>query len=1173
MLTMALWGSLLAACSNEQADTQNPSKTISAEDGVINLLFIGHDQRRDTGGYHLSHINAPLFNQSLGREKINMEYVEDLSRLSAEGLEDVDAVMLYANYGEISPEREQALLNYVENGGAFLPVHSASACFGHSDAFVDLVGARFKSHGAGEFTATIAPGQEDHPVMEGFNTFETWDETYAHSDHNEESRTVLMQREQEPWTWTREQGEGRVFYTAYGHDERTWSQPAFHDLLIRGILWAVGDEKREANRALVDTLPEGEYRDELTIPNYRRVEPAPQFQEAFTAEQSMALTMVSEGFELQLFVSEPDIINPMAFTWDEQGRLFVVESVDYPNDRTDGEDGKDRISMCEDTDGDGRADHCQVFADKLSVPTGIMAYDGGFIVSQAPDFLFLKDTTGDGKADLRKVLNSGWGTDDTHAGPSNLKYGHDNHLWGAVGYSEAPEDENGESFQNGLYRMDLDGSNIEPVAQLSNNTWGLAFNEEFEVFGSTANGAPIWHVPLWRSYVYGRQKEVAPQMAAQIDEFGQIFPVTYNYLQVDNIGRYTAGSGLNIYTARAFPQRFWNRGAFIGEPTAHLLGQFALEPQDNSVGYRAQNLGSIIASVDEWLSPVHMEVGPDGQLWVADWYNFIIQHNPIPDQESAGFDAEKGAGNAHVNPLRDRKRGRIYRLVAKDSPTYEPLDLSEADTATLVETLANDNMFWRLTAQRKLVTEQRTDAIPALKMLLTGTPRSDALGLDVASIHAIWALHGLGAFSATSSDTQAAVQAALNHPSDATRKNAVQALVDNATPADLALAAQALDDADPRARLWALLALSEQAPSENAGKQLLQMRTQLAVDEWSAQAFTLAALKHGDFYWQAMNDADIVVVGDFLQGFKNLEQTPEYLVAQRTLQAEADDLTSTLQSWRGLPSGRLGLMSVAALDVWRERGAEPSAAELASLQALVNEVDAQAQMALKLRSSGLDLNFAKVEDEAYAEYHARHVFEPEVWRWGSTSWGETLYGQHCAGCHGGNAVGDPAQAAPPLAGIENWYAQTQLQKFHAGVRGTHFRDPNGISMRAALEFLKAEPQPNSPISSLARYLESLERDEQPATIEGNPAQGALHYTACAACHGVQGQGNRELGAPALAGQADWYLLTQLRNYRSGARGGDPRDPVGQQMASFAKMLPDEQALKDVVSYIRTLERQ
>jgi len=1155
--------------SDEDSATARTSGPSGDKDGVINLLFIGHDHREGEGGYHLSYSNAPFFNQALGREKIFMEYVEDLELLTEEGLQDYDAVMMYANYNELG-EGEEVLERYVENGGAFLPIHSASACFGCSERYTKLVGARFESHGEGDFTATIADDQRDHPIMDGFEEFETWDETYVHADHNEEGRTVLMYREDEPWTWVREQGQGRVFYTAFGHDDRTWSQPEFHDLLIRGILWSVGEQKRDANRALVATLPEGVYRDAGTIPNYRRVEPAPKFQEAFSVEDSMALTMVPEGFELQLFVSEPDIVNPMAFTWDEKGRLFVVESVDYPHDLVEDGEGNDRVTMCEDTSGNGRADRCEVFADGLSIPTGIMAHDGGFIVSQAPDFLFLKDTTGDGKADVREVISTGWGTFDTHAGPSNLLYGHDNRLWGVVGYSATPEDEDGDSFQNGAYRMNLDGTNIEPVGQFNNNTWGLSFSEDFEVFGSTANNAPIWHIPLWRNYVYGKHEEVAPQMASRAEDFPHVFPSTYNFLQVDYHGRYTAGAGLSIYTARAFPERFWNRGAFMGEPTAHLMGQFFIDPAENSTSFNAANRGSILSSSDEWLSPVHMEVGPDGQLWVADWYNFIIQHNPIPTEESAGFDAEAGEGNAHINPLRDGERGRIYRLVAKDAPAYEPLDLSDADTAKLVETLSNDNMFWRMTAQRKLVSEERTDAIPALRDILTGDAHRDALGLDVASIHAIWTLQGLGAFTMTMADSSEAVEAALRHPSGSTRKNAVQALVDVANPVDLALAADSVEDDDPRARLWALLAFAEQSPDANAGARLLRLRTELPVDEWTARAFSLAALTHDASYWQALTDADFEVEGDFMAQYDSQERTPEYILAKRFIAPDADDLTETLEGWADLPSERLGLMTVAVLDTWRDRGSEPVESELSAFQALVDRVESEAQMALKLRSSGLELTF-NVDEDAYEEYHSQHVFEPDVWGWGQVSDGQTIYRQNCAGCHGGDAAGDRGQAAPPLAGMENWYVQTQLQKFYAGVRGTHFRDSHGISMRAAMEFLDANPEPNRPISHLGHYLASLDRIEQTETVEGDPELGAQHYASCASCHGSEGQGNRDLDAPALAGQADWYMVTQLRNYRSGARGGDPRDPVGQQMATFANLLPDEQAVRDVVAYINTLE--
>ncbi len=660
-------------------------------------------------------------------------------------------------------------------------------------------------------------------------------------------------------------------------------------------------------------------------------------------------------------------------------------------------------------------------------------------------------------------------------------------------------------------------------------------------------------------------------MSAKIDDFTQVFPTTYNFLQVDAHGRYTAGSGFNLYTARAFPERYWNRGAFIGEPTAHLLGQFFLEPEGST--YRAKNRGSIITSTDEWLSPVHAQVGPDGQLWVADWYNFIIQHNPIPTEESAGFDAEEGAGNAHINPLRDNQRGRIYRLVAKDAPAYEPLDLSDADTATLVQSLSNDNLFWRLTAQRKLVQEDRQDAIAALRGILQGEAKLDALGLDVASIHAIWSLQGLGAFSMDNKADQAVIERALAHSAPATRKNALQALMEDPTEANLTAVAAHLNDDDARARLWALLAISKLQPSEKLADQLLRHRTKLPSDEWLAEAFTLAVLAHDQYYWVALTGSDVKLEGSFLKGFNTVEKTPEYMLTSRFFAAQNEDSSKVLQDWAKISDGRLAPFSIAVLDAWRERGRGPSEDELEALQKLIDKVDSEAQMALKLRAAGLPLTFDKVEQEAYAKYHAEHAFEPHVWEWGPPENGEPLYLQHCASCHSGDARGDRGLGAPALAGMSNWYAQTQLQKFLAGLRGTHFKDPDGISMRAALDFLQLEPEPERQISFLSHYVETLPPVTPPATVDGNVERGAQLYATCVACHGAEGKGKRELGAPSLLNQADWYLLTQLEKFRSGARGGDPRDARGQQMAVFAKSLADEQAMKDVVTYIHSLNHK
>ena len=1140
----------------------------SDEDGVIDLLFLGHDQREGRG-YHLSHVFAPMLSQSLGREKIRMRYEEDVSVLNPEDLAKTDVLLIYANHKTLSAEQEKALLDFVSGGGGFVPVHAASACFGHSEPYVKLVGARFLRHGMEAFTARIAPGMEQHPILDGFKEFETTDETYVHADHNPENRTVLMLRDQEPWTWTRTQGAGRVFYTAYGHDLRTWSQPAFHDLLIRGILWSVGDAKREANRRVVAAMPKINYTPADTIPNYRRQSPAPQLAQPFKPAESQALTLTQAGFELQLFAAEPDIVKPVAFAWDERGRLFVLETVDYPNTVRNGEPGKDRIVICEDRDGDGRADTFKTFADGLNIPTGITPLDGGWVVAQAPHFIFFKDTDGDDRADVRYVLNDGWGTRDTHAGPSNLRYGHDNRIWGTVGYSRIEKSTQG-VFGQGVFRMDADGGEVEPVGLFSNNTWGVGISEDFEIFGSTANNAPAWHVPLWRRYTYDRHDALPSQLAAKIDDFTQFFPITHKYLQVDAHGRYTAGSGFNLYTARAFPKRYWNQAAFIGGPTGHLLGQFFLK--ENGSTYVAQNRGSIIASVDEWFAPVFTDVGPDGQLWVADWYNFIIQHNPRPSVETAGFEATMGPGNAHENPLRDRMHGRIYRLVAKGSPAAPKLDLSKATTPELIAALGNDNLFWRLTAQRKLVRELRREAIPALRDIVRTDRSVDEIGLNVRVIHAIWTLHGLGDFDAATSESEQIANIALAHPSAAVRKNAVMALTDAGGQAALRWAASRIDDTDAKTRLKALIALGLLPASSENAKALFARQMTLSEDPWIRRAFAHAVVENGTFYVQELLAGATSPGGDPRSFYSNVEEMPDYIVLKRHLATLDGGYEAALGNWTKLPESRINLLSLALLEAWKTKLRTPSNEEIALLQRLVDHSDAATQMRLKLRSPGLSLTFGRIEEKAFAEFVAANTFQPEIARWGSRNRGEELFAQHCVSCHGGAAQGDVGLEAPALAGSESWYVQTQLQKFHQGLRGVHFKNPRGIAMRSALEFLNGEAAPNREIAHLAEYLSQLPETTPPVTIEGDPAKGQALYATCAACHGDKGQGNQALAAPKLTGKQDWYLLRHLQAFRDGVRGADPRDTTGAQMAAMAKTVPDDRSMQDLVRFIQTLNK-
>ncbi len=208
---------------------------IDAQAKNIEVLFLGHNSQ-----HHNSAKYAPILTAALAPDGINITYTPDPADLNAANLGKYDALMIYANHTKITPEQETALLDFVAGGKGFLPIHSASFCFQNSPAYIALVGAQFLRHGTGEFTVEIV--KPDHPVMAGMKPFQVWDETYVHTKHNPD-RVVLMERVdaegREPWTWVRTHGKGRVFYTAYGHDDRVWSNPNFQLLMKNAVRWAV----------------------------------------------------------------------------------------------------------------------------------------------------------------------------------------------------------------------------------------------------------------------------------------------------------------------------------------------------------------------------------------------------------------------------------------------------------------------------------------------------------------------------------------------------------------------------------------------------------------------------------------------------------------------------------------------------------------------------------------------------------------------------------------------------------------------------------------------------------------------------------------------------------------------------------------------------------------------
>ena len=813
------------------------------------VLFLGNvSKHHDSGKY------APWLAISLFNKGVNLTYTTDLNDLNTENLAKYDGLVIYANHDSLSPAQEQAMKGFVEGGKGLIPLHSASGCFKNSAWYVSTIGGQFKSHKSGPIAETIVNAK--HPVMQGLASFTTpWDETYVHQNLNPDM-TVLTTRQEgdraEPYTWVRTQGKGRVFYTAYGHNDSTWINPGFRELVDRGILWAIGEPVTKQIARL--GIPNNDIyaSSGITITDYSKRYTVPKMQAALKPDESMKLIQVPAGFEVQLFAAEPDIVNPIAMSWDERGRLWIVESVDYPNTflETDGA-ANDRIKICEDTNGDGKADKFTVFADKLNIPTSMVFANGGIVVAMAPHLVFLKDTNGDDKADVRENIMTGWEKNDTHFGPSNLQYGFNNKLWGVVGsgFNGTTRDGKTMNFRTGVYNLNPDGTGVDFLANTSNNTWGLGLTEDNNVFISTANNNHSAFYSMPSRLMQRNLPGASVQAVQKIDGHYDSHTMTPNMRQVDVVGGFTSAAGHHFYTARSFPKDYWNRVAFVCEPTVRVVHNATISP--SGAGFAEKDGWNFLASSDEWVGPVQAQVGPDGALWVADWYNFIIQHNVFSERQAPSEkvlpfkEQPRGQGNAFDSPLRDVNCGRVYRVVYKKAKPYQPLALASNDPAGLVSALKNDNMFWRMTAQRLLVESKSQAVLPDLYRIIAD-PSVDEVGLNSPAVHALWTLHGLGTLSTPNAETMRAVTGALTHKAAGVRKAAIDVLPPTGQTGELLQKVGLLNDPNLNVRMAAMLAMAAMPPSDAAGAELYRasLRPDNEADQWISRALFAAAAIH-----------------------------------------------------------------------------------------------------------------------------------------------------------------------------------------------------------------------------------------------------------------------------------------------------------------------------------------
>jgi len=441
--------------------------------------------------------------------------------------------------------------------------------------------------------------------------------------------------------------------------------------------------------------------DDNFVPRRQQGVPGP----PLSPEQAVAKMTVPSGFSVEVVAAEPDIVNPVAMTFDEKGRIWVTESFEYP--RFEPGPGRDRIKVLEDTDQDGKIDKVTIFAEGLNIPSGIAVGYGGVWVANAPDILFLQDTDGDLKADKREVVVTGFGRTDTHELPNSLTWGPDGYLYGLNGvFNHSHVKHRGEEFKFtcAMFRIDPRTREFELFCEGTSNPWGIAFDPNGQAFVSACVIDHLWH--LTETGYYHRQGGPYPEHTWKI---GSI---------VNHKHQMAAYCGIEYFDSDAYPQEYRDC-LYMGNIHGGCVNVDVLQ-RDGST-YFAKPRPDFVTANDIWHMPVAQKTGPDGCLYVLDWY----------DRYHCYQDARARPGDV------DRLKGRLYRVRYENTPRAQPFDLTKESDDQLIARLASPNRFYRDQAQRVLSERASTDAIPKLEAVVLDESASQKTRL-----HALWALIG-----------------------------------------------------------------------------------------------------------------------------------------------------------------------------------------------------------------------------------------------------------------------------------------------------------------------------------------------------------------------------------------------------------------------------------------------